>query len=252
MFPYLLRTGSGFIYTFSAVWLVGLLLSAWIVYRRNRNFGRWDGLLAAVVCALLLGRFQFVWQNGEWFAENPAERWNFAQGGFGYAGAVAGALVGLVIWCWITRNKIRPQLVGLIPALPLLYFAGWLACWFDGCGYGAKTFIGWYTAPLPDNFGLITVRYQTQLAGMLLAILVGLMLYLWFRQAPNRFNSPATFWVAFACLVAIRAGLYLYQGDSPPLIGSLRSDLAFASAILVVSLFCLVGEIIYTKGQSGA
>lgn len=252
MFPYLLRTDSGFIYTFTAVWLIGLLLTMWVGYQRNRAVVGWDNFLFAIVCAFLLGRLQFVWQNREWFAENSAERWNLAQGGFGYAGALAGALIGLATWCWITRNEIRPLLVALIPAVPLLHFVGWLACWFDGCGYGAKTFIGWYAAALPDNFGLIAVRYQTQLAGMLLAILVGLMLLLLFRQAPNRYDSPSTFWYAFACLVAIRTGLYPYQGDSPPMIGSFRSDLAFASAILAFSLFCFIGEVIYTRGQSGA
>ena len=252
MFPYLLRTDSGFIYTFTAVWLFGLVLTASIVYRANRKFNGWDGFLAATICALLFGRIQFVWQNGVWFAENPAERWNLSQGGFGYAGAVAGGLIGIAMWSWVTRSQLRPLLVALIPAVPLLHFVGWLACWFDGCGYGAKTFISWYAAPLPDNFGLVAVRYQTQLAGMIFAILIGLLLFLWFRQAPDLFKTPAIFWLVLTCLVAMRAALYLYQGDMPPLIGDLRADFVFALAIAIFALGLSMGEIIYMRRQSEA
>lgn len=234
------------------MWLLGLLVTAGIIYRRHQQFKGWDGLLTAGVCALLLGRMQFIWQNGEWFAENLAERWNIGQGGFGYAGAVAGGLIGLTAWGWLTRNELRPLLVALIPAVPTLHFVGWLACWFDGCGYGAKTFISWYTAPLPDNFGLIAVRYQTQVAGMLCALLVGIMLFLWFRRTPSRFSHAATFWYALACLAAIRTGLYLYQGDTAPLIGRFRGDVVLAATLAGLALLGFVGEIIYTRGKSEA
>jgi phosphatidylglycerol:prolipoprotein diacylglycerol transferase len=256
MFPYLLRTDSGFIYTFTAVWIFGLALAGGSIYYSKRQFNGWDGLLAAGVSALLLGRIQFVWQNGEWFVENPAERWNVAQGGFGYAGVIFGGLLGLFLWGLLTQNKLRPILISLIPCVPLLHFIGWLACWFDGCGYGAKTSISWNAAPLPDNFGLITVRYQTQLGGMLLAVFAGTIFFLcwrfWFQNEPLQFSKAAVFWLALTVLSATRTVSYVYQGDTVPLFGALRADFVFALVVTIFSLTVLIGEVIYNYIQSKA
>ncbi|MEM8857363.1 MAG: hypothetical protein AAGD96_03530, partial [Chloroflexota bacterium] len=81
MFPILFRTDFGFVYTFTAVWLVGLAICGLLIWWQDKSFKRWTILLTAVIGALLLGRLQFVLQNNEWFTENPAERWSLFQGG---------------------------------------------------------------------------------------------------------------------------------------------------------------------------
>ena len=135
MFPLLFRTDLGFIYTFTVVWLAGLFLSASIIWR-NSSSSRiwWDGMLVSVLGALILGRIQFIWENAEWYAENPAARFEWQQGGHGYAGAILGAIIALYLWKFITKHPIQPFLNHLIPVIPLLHFAGWTACYFDGCG----------------------------------------------------------------------------------------------------------------------
>ncbi|MFK7801165.1 MAG: prolipoprotein diacylglyceryl transferase family protein [Anaerolineae bacterium] len=252
MFPYLLRTDSGFIYTFTAVWIVGLLFSAWLIYQQDNKFAGWDGLLAAGVVGLLCGRLQFVWQNGEWFSEQSAERWNLLQGGFGYAGVILGGLIGLFLWSLITRFPLKSTWIMLASVMSLLYFTGWLACWFDGCGYGANTFINWYAAPLPDNFGLITVRYRTQLAGMLLSIVVSLWLAYRHYIVEKRIQQAAMFWLLLGLFSAGRIAIYQFQGDDVPQFGQFRADVVFATIIVLLSLVMIIGEGIYSKRKSKA
>ncbi|MEM9776051.1 MAG: prolipoprotein diacylglyceryl transferase family protein, partial [Chloroflexota bacterium] len=218
MFPILFRTEFGFIYTFTAVWLVGLFGCILIIWWQDKEFTHWDHLLAGVVGALLLGRVQFVLQNGEWFAENPAERWSIFQGGHGYAGTVLGAAFGLLIITLAKRTNFRQTITLLALTVGPLHFVGWLACWFDGCGYGLQAFIGWYAAELPNNFGLMAVRYRTQVAGILSAAVFTLLLVLVRRRITGRWLSltAADFWLSLACLAAVRGIIYPWQGDIVP------------------------------------
>lgn len=250
MFPILFRTEFGFVYTFTAVWLLGLALSGAIIWWQDKKFDLWDHLLIAVTGGLLFGRMQFVVQNSEWFAENPAERWNLFQGGHGYTGVVLGGLIALWLWTQLKGTAIRPILIMLAPSVALLHLVGWLACWFDGCGYGAPTFIGWYSAELPNNFGLMLVRYQTQLAGALLAGLFGAGL-LWRRwQQTGKWLQfkPSDFWLSLSAMGAGRGLVYLWQGDVTPMWAGLRIDMLMAFLIAIVSLILFGLERIKDKG----
>lgn len=236
MFPHLFRTDSGFVYTFSAIWLLGLSISLLIVLRRNPGFNGWDGLLTAGILALGLGRFQFVLENAEWFAENQAARWNWLQGGHSFAGAALGALIGLYLWSYATQNNLRPMLSALAPTVPLIFFTGWLACYFDGCGYGAQTFPSWATAELPNNFGLMAARYQTQILGMITALAVGFPLWISIRENNGRRYAPHHFWGSLTVLAAIRALIYLLQGNTVPMLGQNRIDLLLALAVAALAI----------------
>ena len=243
MFPLLFRTDLGFVYTFTVVWLVGLMFAAWMIFRQSPRLKGWDGFLAAAVGALAVGRLQFVWQNSEWFAENPAVRWSWQQGGHGYAGAVLGALLALFIWSKSTNSPLQKQLAVLAPAVPLLHFVGWLACYFDGCGYGAQAFIGWATAELPDNFGLMAVRYQTQLLGMAIALIVGAPFWvpLFKKTTSDSTNkSPIIFWGLLLILASTNAIITTWQGNTVPLLFDYRSDMILALAIAAVAFIAIV------------
>ena len=231
MFPILFRTDFGFITTFSAVWLSAIIACIWLLWRRHPSYTGWDALIASVVGALILGRAQFVWENAEWFAENPAARWNIFQGGHSYAGVILGALLGLSLWAIVTQGDRKQILAPLTLCLPLLHFAGWAACWFDGCGYGESAFIGWSTAELPNNFGLMAVRVQTQLFGMLLALIVGLVIWWMFRSTLDREPTTKHFWFCLAIFSISRAAIYQWQGNTVPLWGNIRSDMVLTALI---------------------
>ena len=238
MYPILFRTEFGFVYTFTAVWLLGLVLSVLSIWWQDKRFKLWDHLICATCGALVLGRAQFVLQNGEWFVENPAERWNLFQGGQAYAGVILGALLGFWFWTRVQGTNLRPMFALLAPSIGLLHFIGWLACWFDGCGYGDQTFLAWYAAELPNNFGLMAVRYQTQLAGMCLALLLLFILIAirWQKIGRLPMFRPSDFWWSLAFMSVCRGIIYYWQGDDVPMWGNLRIDMLLAFWFAIMSL----------------
>lgn len=246
MFPHLFRTDLGFVYTFTVVWIVGLILASWMIVRQSPRFKGWDGLLVATIFALAGGRMQYVWENSEWFIENPAMRWSWQQGGHGYGGAILGALLGLLIWSALTNSSFAAHVSYLTPAVPLLHLAGWVACYFDGCGYGATSFISWATAELPDNFGLMAVRYQTQLLGIIFALLIGIPFWIPIlgRNSNPAPSSTLSFWSVLLIFASLRAIITNWQGSTVPILFGFRSDMVLAFAVTAVALTGLILTII--------
>ncbi|GAB4280779.1 MAG: hypothetical protein Kow0080_33980 [Candidatus Promineifilaceae bacterium] len=193
--------------------------------------GEWlDGFMAAGLFALLGGRAGFVWVNSAYFLERPSQIWDIGQGGFFFHTALLGGLLGLWAWSWWHKRPFLPTADTFAPALLITGVFGWAACWLEGCAYGQETFLGLFSADLPDSYSIFAVRYQTQLAGILLT-LIGLPL-VW-----PRFTKPGTaFWTAVFWLNVSRIPITLFRGDPMPQWGGVRADLILETAFALFAL----------------
>jgi len=224
MYPILTRLGPFFVYSYTAVFAIGLLLSWGITHRQSnqQTLPHWqDAALTTLAGGWLGARLSFVLLHWNYFAERPSELLQLWQGGLTAYGGLVGGLVGLWLWCWWRKRPFLPYATLFSPALLLLITTGWAACWFEGCAYGATTTLGPFVANLPDTFGVFAVRYQTQLLGIGLNLLLFLPLaYLHTCKLATSYRFPLT----LICANLIHFGLTFLRGDTAPLLFSWRLD----------------------------
>jgi phosphatidylglycerol:prolipoprotein diacylglycerol transferase len=220
MYPILGRYGPFFLYSYTVVMAIGLAcgigLTAWLERRDGGHHPGWiDGLIVAMFAGLLGGRIGFVIANWAYFLEEPGQIGLVWLGGLSYHGALVAGALGLLAWA-VWKRQPRAQLFDLFaPALVLVSAFGWLACWFEGCAYGRETTFGPLAADLPDSFGVFALRYQTQMMGLILCLLIfPAIIALRGRLRPG--------WLFGFTLVLLSAGrviVTLFRGDAATLFG---------------------------------
>lgn len=238
MHPILTRLGPFFVYSYTAVFAIGLML-CWAITQRqlgqNRVAGWRDAALATLLTGWLGARGSFIWLNWSYFAERPSELLQLWQGGLSAFGGLVGGLLGLGLWCrWQKRPFLRYATL-FSPGFLLLIVTGWAACWVEGCAYGAATTLGPLSANLPDHFGVFAVRYQTQLLGIGLNLLALVIVLLWQRQWGNGRLFPFTLILAGL----LHFGLTFLRGDTVPVLASWRLDSWLALFFAIVGLILL-------------
>ena len=234
MHPILGRTEFGFIYTFTAVFAITILLSLGLTNRLNRErIPDWVNTAVFVLFLAWLGaRIGFIVGNWAYYQERPSEILQLWQGGLSYHGAMIVGLVALAGWCLVRKRPFAALAALFAPALILIHAGGWLACYWEGCAYGAETTIGPLAANLPDTFGIFAVRYQTQLAGFLLCLLL-LAIILWLRKPLNNWKLIGT---ALLLLSLLHLTLNHFRGDitNPQLAALLNSSLILLSVVFII------------------
>ena len=238
MYPILARLEAFFVYSFTAVFAVGLIIGSIMTYRQNRRQGLagWqDGGLVALFCGWVGGRLSFVLLNWDIFATRPSDIWQLWQGGLTAYGSLFGGLLGLAIWCWRGKRPFLSYAALFSPAFWLLIVTGWAACWAEGCAYGATTTLGPLAANLPDTFGIFAVRYQTQLLGICLNLLALIIVLLWQKRGSNGRLFPLTLLLANL----IHFALTFLRGDAAPVLAGWRLDSWLALFFAIVGLILL-------------
>jgi hypothetical protein len=205
-----------------AVWtgLAGFIsgVVGFLLYRRlygPLTLGRWaDCCLCALALALIGGRALHVLLNWPYFSERLAEAIDPRQGGLDWAGALAGGLLGVALGARWRRIPLAAALDVLTPALPLIALAAWSACAGDRCGAGAEIQTLAYVSPLvaaelPDVYGIIAPRFQTQLWGQVgaLSALVLTGLLFWRGWLPR-----IRFWLVLVLIVGLMLTIGLFRG----------------------------------------
>lgn len=240
MYPILARYGPFFLYSFTVVLGLGIAasvgLTAWLERREPGKRTAWlDASIVALVAGVIAGRIGFVWANWSYFQERPGEIGLIWRGGLSYHGALLAGL--LALWAWSAwRGYSAGNYFGLLaPALALGSAFGWLACWFEGCAFGRETLLSLLAADLPDTYGVFSLRYQTQMLGLGLALLAFLLI-LWMR---SRVRPGILFWIALLTLSGGRAIVSLFRGDAVPLVGQVRLDTVLELVTVVMCLLAI-------------
>jgi phosphatidylglycerol:prolipoprotein diacylglycerol transferase len=238
MYPILARYGSIFIYSFTVILALGVVLATLLTARLERSHpaAKWfDALLVVFTAALVGGRFAFVIGQWAYFQERPSEIWQIWQGGLSYHSALIAGLTALLLWTGAHGCSFYTYGALFSPGLALVIAFGWLACWFDGCAYGRETVIGPLSADLPDEFGVFALRYQTQLTGLLLS-LAAFIAILWLFK---RIRLAAAFWSALLLVSIAHLIPGLLRGDPVLMIGSLRLDGLIDGMLIAGSILML-------------
>ena len=163
-------------------------------------------------------------------------------GGLNYHGALLGGLAALWLWARLSGRPFRRYAGLLAPGLALLVAFGWAACAVEGCAYGRVAAAGLWAGDLPDDAGVYALRYRTQLAGVVGALLV--FGGAWWAAGRPR---PATlFWGTLGGLALVHGVVALGRGDPSPVVWGVRLVLWAEAGLLVISI---IGMIVSLRRQ---
>lgn len=218
-----------------------------------------DGVLAAAVGGLLLGRLGYVAAHLPYFREHPLAAPAFWQGGLSGPGVVVGGAVGAGGMARLQKLPLgqlrglppgQPRGLGQPQGLPLLLWdalapgaavvliAAYLGCLRAGCACGRETWPGdgllWVlSAELPDLYGLRAPRVAVPVLGMGWGALMLVLTLLMARRSrtaapgvttrvtPTRVTRVTPTWLALYGLGEFALGFL--RGDVAPLIGGLSA-----------------------------
>ncbi len=189
-----------------------------------------DGVLAAAVGGLLLGRLGYIAAHLPYFREHPTAALAFWQGGLSAPGVVVGGAVGAGVMARLRRLPSGLLLGVLAPGAAVVLVAAYLGCLQAGCACGRETWPGdgplWtLSAELPDLYGLRAPRVAVPVLGMGWGVLM-LVLTLWMARGgraatPRATARAAPIWLALYGLGEFALGFL--RGDAAPLMGGLSA-----------------------------
>ncbi len=222
--------------TFGFALTVGIILSGGVgIYRSGyRARAVIDVGLGAFAGGVVGARIAHVLLNWAYFADHVAEALRLNSGGLDWHGALLGGLIGLALIARWRQLPVRDLLDAFAPALPLLAFAGWLGCAAAVCGYGAEVdtlahYPAFAVAESRDVYGIIAPRYNTQLFGLALALVLLALSFVLLRYDGLKYRR---FWILLALFSIGMLGIGFYRGDSVPILLGLRADQIFDLALL--------------------
>ncbi len=131
--------------------MLGAVYASWRAKQDGENPDHvWNGLIAAIILAIIGSRLYHVFSQPEggmvgwsYYREHPIEILYLWQGGLGIYGAIAGGILGVVLYAW--RAKLNP-LTWLdygAPGLALGQFVGRWGNFVNQELYGPPTNLAW-------------------------------------------------------------------------------------------------------------
>lgn len=246
MYPILARYGSIFIYSYTIMLALGIIVGIGLTAWKNHNRPAHDWFDAALIIflgAIIGGRIGFVVLHWDYFQERLPEVWQFWRGGLSYHPALLAGLVALFLWAIFNGQSFYQFAALLIPAFILVFASGWGACWLEGCAYGRETALGPLAADLPDDLGVSSVRYQSQLIGILLTTLLFLVMI----RIGRHMSAAHVFWFTLGAISLIHLIVGLLRGDPVPQLLGLRLDLLIDGLLVIVTIILLQFEIFKTN-----
>lgn len=240
MYPVLFRLGSMPVQTYTVLIDLGLIVTlVWLYAAAPREkAGIWlDAGLAGAVGALIGARLIYVVANGSYYFSRIGEIFMVWTGGLSWAGAALGGLVGGALYCARRREPIGPVLDAAAWPLVGLSLLSWGGCLAGGCAYGAQVTPGqvpaWLTMNGPDLYGIWSLRWSTQVFGLVWGIVAGVLLWL---AAKASWRGGARGLLTLGMVALGAALISLVRGDPDPgFSGNLRLDTAESALVLVAA-----------------
>lgn len=208
MLPYV-QIGSVTISMYALMIVAGIGVGCAVMRRFTPIFGikKDDALFAALFAvfgAAIGGKLAYLLVSlpaaGELNWETVAR---FLKAGYVYYGGLAGAVLGVWIYCKCFKLPFYAHLNGTIVALPLIHAFGRVGCFFAGCCYGIA-----YDGPLSVTFhasasapnGVAIFPVQLLEALLNLCLFVALCLVFHSRERAKRISCAGVYLCAYACI----------------------------------------------------
>ena len=131
------------IYLYGVVIAIGFLLAILYVRRRVKEFGTnfdlvTDAILFAVPTAIVCARAYYVIFSWEFYKDNPITALYIWEGGLAIYGGVIGAILGLILFAKVRKQKITPYLDMMSLGLLIGQSVGRWGNFFNREAYGAE------------------------------------------------------------------------------------------------------------------
>ncbi len=223
----------------AAAILVGLAMLAWQGWRTEKRANAWiDAGLLALMGGIVGGRAVHVAIHWPYFSDHVVEAIQVWHGGLDWHGALLTGLAVLALACrWrqVIWRQATDALAFALPAGAVLVYTGCLA---DRCAAGrAVDSLAGYAplvvAELPDLYGLVQPRFNSQLFGIVLGAILLAMAWL----AARLVHRPGVcLWLMMALLGLGVFGIGYTRGEAAPMVGGLRLDQALDLVVAAVGL----------------
>jgi len=245
--PVLFRLGNFTVTSYAALVDLGLLAGAAVAclaarWRGMRTAHALDAALAAALGGLAGGRAAYVAANWAYYQTHVRRALRPWDGGLAWHGALAGGLVGVVIFCAVRRLPLRSMLDALAPGVAVLAGCAWLGCLMNGFAYGIETYPGqgllWaLSAELPDVYGIRAPRVAVQLlgAGWSAIVLVALVI-----AGRRPWSQGLVFPLWLALYGGGSCGLGFVRADEVAMIAGWRADQVADLALTVIGTVALM------------
>ena len=131
------------IYLYGMVIAIGFLLAILYVRRRVKEFGTnfdlvTDAILFAVPTAIVCARAYYVIFSWEFYKDNPITALYIWEGGLAIYGGVIGAILGLILFAKVRKQKLTPYLDMMSLGLLIGQSVGRWGNFFNREAYGAE------------------------------------------------------------------------------------------------------------------
>ncbi|MBI4431815.1 MAG: prolipoprotein diacylglyceryl transferase [Candidatus Omnitrophica bacterium] len=232
MYPELFQWGSVTIYTYGALFALGVALAAFMATRRAAliqldamtvfDLVVWTGLIGIAGARLV-----YVGENLDYYLSDPLEMFKLWQGGLVFHGGIAASLVYVFVFARKRGKSFLAVLDFLMPYVALAYGIGRIGCFLNGCCYGTP-FDGWWAVEYPFlDYPVHPTQIYSAAVGFLLA---GFLLRLNLSKSFEGQTSAAY----FIFYSAARTAIEFYRGDK------VHGVLGFFTEAQIVFLFLLL------------
>ncbi len=190
---------------------------AWLLLRAqpSERKATADVLLAVLIVGVIGARLVHVALNWAHFSYNLDEIARLSAGGLDWRGAVVGGLAGGILAAQWRALDWRPLLDTAALPLALVAAMGWLGCWAASCAYVAEVasladyppLVAWEGR---DVYGIYAPRYNTQLIGLLLSLM---LLGLGLLAIRRGWLAGRRFWLMLAAISLMMLSIGFLRGD---------------------------------------
>jgi len=225
---------------------LGLYLSAVSSKRPGRTI---DFGIAFLLGALIGGRFVFVLIARDAFRAQWTDAFLLWNGGFDFAGAAAGGLLGLWVYARVRKTSFRDAASEITPLAGALAVSVWLGCWLSGIAYGPVSSAAG-GLPAADAFGAIAWRFPLQAIGA-----AGGSVFLWLgrflrKKYAHCFAPGMDLGLVLAGNAALAFGLFFLRADFSPMWHNIRVEMWEAGAVFLMAVFLFVLAGVYGRSSS--